>query len=183
MHHLFVTPVVAGAVTAGVIAFSPSFSDPHEASFTSEEPIVEHVNMEISVTAYVPLELKVPDFAPQNQQFVPMTVPMRTAKLELGNSFAATDFPFERSDIVLASGPIAEGVAIPLSADAPQLEVAAKRLNMRTGPGTTFKKVDMLSKGTKLEQTGNTKGPWLEVAVVETGTMGWLHSKYLRPLK
>lgn len=179
MHHLFITPVIAGAVTAGVIALSPSFSDPYEASFSSEEPVVERVEVEIVAAIQTPTEPQAAPFVQLGQSFAPETAHTKVASLRMPKRDSMTDMPFERGDLVLATAPIAEGVAIPVRADAPRLAVKAKHLNMRAGPGTTFKKLGILSKGTELEQTGKSKGPWLEIAVIETGAVGWLHSNYL----
>jgi len=182
MHHMFITPVIAGAVTAGVIALSPSFSDPYEASFSSEEPAVMQIEVDIVSSIRPPLEPQAPRVSHLGNSFAPASAMIQTASLRLPQRDTMTDLPFQRGDIVSAAAPIAEGVAIPVRADAPRLAVAIKRLNMRSGPGTTFKKMGVLTFGTELEQTGDTKGPWLEIAVVETGVVGWLHSDYLNEL-
>jgi len=182
MHHMFITPVIAGAVTAGVIALSPSFSDPYEASFASEEPAVARIELEIVAAIHAPAVARSPRVENLGQSFAPASMMTEVASLQVPQRETMTDMPFQRGDIVLAKAPIAEGVAIPVRADAPRLAVAAKRLNMRSGPGTTFKKMGVLGFGTELEQTGSAKGPWLEVAVVETGVVGWLHSDYLNEL-
>lgn len=179
MHHLFVTPVIAGAVTAGVIALSPGFSDPFETPLSSEEPLVEQVTFDVVAAIQTPLEPETSPFTNFGKSFAEDAAMFQTASLSMPTADKMADLPYQRPGTVVAKAPIAEGDAVPVRADAPRLSVAIKRLNMRVGPGTTFKKIGVLGRGTELEQTGKSNGKWLEVAVVDTGKTGWLHSDYL----
>jgi len=108
MHHLFITPVIAGAVTAGVIALSPSFSDPYEASFSSEEPVVERVEVEIVAAIQTPTEPQAAPFVQLGQSFAPETAYTQVASLRMPKRDSMTDMPFQRGDLVLATAPIAD---------------------------------------------------------------------------
>lgn len=180
MHHLFVTPLIAGVVTAGIIVLSPNFDDPYDVAQASEEPLVEDIKADMFAVIKAPAELQLPQMAWQDTAFSRGTAPKRMAHLTLPVADVVSDMPYQRAEFVMAKAPIAEGLAIPLSADLPRMEVAANRLNMRAGPGTTFKKLTTLTRGMLLDQTGKSDGPWLEIAVVDSGETGWLHSDYLR---
>jgi len=112
-----------------------------------------------------------------------MSRTVRVAKLKIAAPDMLTDIAYTRSDMVLAAAPVSELKAVPLRASAELLQVAVTRMNLRAGPGTTFKKLGQLMSGTLLEQTGKAQGPWLEIAVLENGKTGWLHSKYLKAVQ
>ena len=188
MHHLFVTPVIAGALTAGVIALSPSFSDPYETAFASEEPVIERLDLEFSSSIAAPAEMEIVMQVPMIEATTTPVVhqPVRVAMADLPEPETFQDIPFSRIDFVAStvdSGKpevaVSEVVEVAAEAEVMHLAVKATRLNMRAGPGTTFKKIEMLTQGTLLAPTGEGKGKWLEVSVLETGAVGWLHSDYV----
>lgn len=193
MHHLFVTPLVAGAVTAGIIVLSPSFSDPYEAAYTSEEPIIERVDPEFIQKIAAPAELSIPEIPRTPDTGIAPVAPRRVASLMVPTPDVLSDIAYTRSDALPLAVQVSALSSVtktvkpprtvskvePVRSEMPLLEVSVSRMNLRAGPGTTFKKLGQLIGGTMLEQTGKTKGPWLEIAVLETGRTGWLHSKYL----
>lgn len=200
MHHLFVTPLVAGVVTAGIIVLSPSFSDPYEAAYASEEPVVQPVEPVFSQNITAPLEVPMPEFPRTADDGFAPVAPQRFASLLVSNPDVLSDVTYTRSDVLQSSnrvsalGSITKSVKPPrakqslekvqsMRAEMPLLEVSVSRMNLRAGPGTTFKKLGQLQGGTLLEQTGEAQGPWLEIAVLETGKTGWLHSKYLSEIE
>lgn len=50
-------------------------------------------------------------------------------------------------------------------------------LNVRTGPGTSYRSVTVVAKGTKLELTGRTSGDWRQVK--HGGADRWVHGRYV----
>ena len=52
--------------------------------------------------------------------------------------------------------------------------VTGNRVNMRTGPGTTFSVVTKLSKGAEVEVIGSEGDGWLQLRVVDTGQVGYM---------
>lgn len=61
----------------------------------------------------------------------------------------------------------------------PVLIVAAELLNVRSGPSTTFTKVDQLGEG-KLVRVVAVSGDWLRIRAMD-GTNGYVAAKYLAP--
>ena len=58
--------------------------------------------------------------------------------------------------------------------------VAVENVNVRKGPGTSYAKVGLITKGTKIGVTGKTSGVWSQV--VFKGTSAWISSRYLKVL-
>jgi len=62
----------------------------------------------------------------------------------------------------------------------PRAVVTGDTLNLRTGPGTSFPKIEVLKKGDALLVTGRTKaGDWLEVLLPD-GTKGWVSASLVK---
>ncbi|MDX1415640.1 MAG: PA14 domain-containing protein [Candidatus Promineifilaceae bacterium] len=51
-------------------------------------------------------------------------------------------------------------------------------LNLRSGPGTNFSVIEVLSRNTLVELTGDQESYWVEV-VTPDGTVGWVSNRYL----
>ncbi len=69
--------------------------------------------------------------------------------------------------------PVAESVEAGLS-DPDLRRVDGSRVNLRSGPGTTYSVVTRLGKGEPVEVLQNTGDGWLELRVVETDRIGWM---------
>ncbi|NDW54859.1 SH3 domain-containing protein [Aliiroseovarius sp. PrR006] len=63
----------------------------------------------------------------------------------------------------------------------PTLFVSGSTVNMRGGPSTKFGVVSRLTRGTEVLETGQTDNGWSQIKVVETGTRGFIASKFLKP--
>jgi uncharacterized protein YgiM (DUF1202 family) len=63
----------------------------------------------------------------------------------------------------------------------PTLFVSGSTVNMRGGPSTQFGVVTRLTRGTEVLETGQTENGWSQIKVVETGTRGFIASKFLKP--
>lgn len=53
-------------------------------------------------------------------------------------------------------------------------EVTGDLVNMRSGPGTDFDRIDKLSRGTEVEVLESDGRGWVRLRVVETGEVGWV---------
>lgn len=58
-----------------------------------------------------------------------------------------------------------------------KVEVTSRGLNVRSGPGTSFKVLRTLTRGAKVEVVGD-RGEWLALAAG-----GWVHGDYTKPVK
>ena len=52
--------------------------------------------------------------------------------------------------------------------------VTGNIVNMRDGPGTSFKRVGKVTKGTEIEVLEDPGNSWINILVVETGQTGWI---------
>jgi uncharacterized protein YraI len=66
---------------------------------------------------------------------------------------------------------------LPVIAWGSSSEVTASRLNVRTGPGTNFRRIGSVTRGTKLETKGKS-GSWVKVDY--RGRDAWVHGRYLK---
>ena len=60
------------------------------------------------------------------------------------------------------------------------LYVTGNRVNLRSGPGTSFRKVGQLNRGARVQQKTSTGG-WIEIS--SSIGQGWMSSKYLSSRK
>ena len=71
----------------------------------------------------------------------------------------------------------------PASVGSPDLttlrEVAARAVNMRAGPDTSYSVIDTLPQGTQTEVLESDGAGWVRVRVVGTGQMGWMAERLL----
>lgn len=59
--------------------------------------------------------------------------------------------------------------------------VSGSTVNMRGGPSTQHSVVTKLTRGTKVLETGQTDDGWSQIKVVDTGTRGFIASRFLKP--
>ena len=94
----------------------------------------------------------------------------------------------EEADTALAEMPVTEPVAEPevdmAAAQQPEAvtdirEVAGSRVNMRTGPGTSFDVITTLDGGTALEVLSVNENGWANVATVDRRVEGWMAERLL----
>lgn len=57
--------------------------------------------------------------------------------------------------------------------------VAAERVNMRSGPGTGYRVLDTLPRGTKAEVLEVNADGWARVLIFQTGQEGWMAERLL----
>lgn len=78
------------------------------------------------------------------------------------------------------SAPAPASPAAPAGADVATLrEVAARAVNMRAGPDTSYSVLDTLPQGTQTEVVESDGAGWVRVRVVDTGQMGWMAERLL----
>lgn len=58
-------------------------------------------------------------------------------------------------------------------------EVAGSRVNMRTGPGTSYNVVTTLDGGTRVEVIDTDPSGWVKLRVVSSGLEGWMAGRLL----
>ena len=63
----------------------------------------------------------------------------------------------------------------------PTLFVSGSTVNMRGGPSTGHGVVSKLTRGTEVIETGQTDDGWSQIKVVDTGTRGFIASRFLKP--
>ena len=105
--------------------------------------------------------------------------------MKLGKKFSAICFTLIASfSLGLCLPPVSAVAAAPAPMKAatpakvyPTTTVTAKMLNVRSGPGKTFRKVATLKKGTKVRVIA-TKGTWKKVQVNKT--TGYVSARYLK---
>ena len=68
--------------------------------------------------------------------------------------------------------------AAPQAADLDLRQVAGTRVNMRTGPGTSYSVIVALPQGTETEVMDVVDG-WAQIRVTETGALGWMAERLL----
>lgn len=59
--------------------------------------------------------------------------------------------------------------------------VTGSRVNMRSGPATSFGVVDSLAEGTLAEAIGDPVDGWMEIRDVDTGRTGFMSARFLQP--
>jgi len=101
-----------------------------------------------------------------------MTAAIQTAPTFEGSSSRVTGIAPTFTSL---SAPAAVG-----SADLSTLrDVAARAVNMRAGPDTSYDVLDTLPQGTQTEVVESDGNGWVRVRVVATGQMGWMAERLL----
>jgi hypothetical protein len=104
----------------------------------------------------------------------PMTAAIQTAPTFEGSSSGVTGIAPTFTSLS-APAPAAVG-----SADLSTLrDVAARAVNMRAGPDTSYDVLDTLPQGTQTEVVESDGNGWVRVRVVATGQMGWMAERLL----
>ena len=67
------------------------------------------------------------------------------------------------------------------NATAPTVFVSGTTVNMRAGPSTRHGVVAKLTRGTEVIEMGSTSDGWSQIKVLDTGTRGFMASKFLTP--
>jgi len=99
---------------------------------------------------------------------------------------AATAAPAETSDEVIevAFTPTTRAKALrlspPVTAPAEILLVSGSRVNMRAGPGTNHAVLETLLLGTRVEKVSAADNGWMEIQLVEGGSIGWMSADFLQ---
>ena len=99
---------------------------------------------------------------------------------------AATAAPAETSDEVIevAFTPTTRAKALrlspPVTAPAEILLVSGSRVNMRAGPGTNHAVLEALLLGTRVEKVSAADNGWMEIQLVEGGSIGWMSADFLQ---
>jgi len=102
-----------------------------------------------------------------------------TAPPATGGPQAATAVPPATGTLPPTPRPTATR-AVPATASLPRAVVTGDTLNVRTGPGTNYPKVGVLSKGDQVVVTGRTKaGDWLAVTLAG-GNKGWVSASLVQ---
>jgi len=58
-------------------------------------------------------------------------------------------------------------------------EVAGKRVNMRSGPGTNFDVLDTLNRGTQAEVIEVNADGWARIRITDSDQIGWMAERLL----
>ncbi|WP_425040501.1 SH3 domain-containing protein [Primorskyibacter sp. S187A] len=67
-----------------------------------------------------------------------------------------------------------ESVVLPVQAPKDLRQITGNRVNMRSGPGTSFSVVEKLLKGTEVEVLSDEGDGWLNIRTLETGVEGYM---------
>lgn len=127
------------------------------------------------------------DFEPQTRPLTQIAVSTKSleeipfdAPVVTRASFEPTPIaPIEDTTVALEATPdVTEAVAdTPAQIDLRQ--VAGKRVNMRSGPGTDYSVVDTLNRGTQTEVIEINADGWARVRVVQSDQTGWMAERLL----
>ena len=126
-----------------------------------------------------------PKPAPQTALELPIVTSDVNALSEPGINAIKARFFAERlaaSTLIRSAPEIAKpqiAVGASPSADINTLRVSGRVVNARAKPTTSAKVLAKLRRGTEVVSTGQSKGKWAEVVVVETGVSVWMHSDFL----
>ena len=99
---------------------------------------------------------------------------------------AAAVAPAETSDEVIevAFTPTTRAKALrlspPVAAPAEVLLVSGSRVNMRAGPGTNHAVLETLLLGTRVEKVSAADNGWMEIRLVNGGSIGWMSADFLQ---
>ncbi|WP_282183015.1 SH3 domain-containing protein [Aliiroseovarius marinus] len=133
---------------------------------------------ETSVSAVVPVVATAPVETP-----APASLVIKAAAVA-GDPNSPAAQAEEAARLMAASAPAPTPTAPEAAtddADFPTLFVSGSTVNMRGGPSTQFGVVTRLTRGTEVLETGQTENGWSQIKVVETGTRGFIASKFLKP--
>lgn len=78
-----------------------------------------------------------------------------------------------------AAAEVPETPATPAAPVADFREVAGSRVNLRSGPGTGFDRLDTLVLGTQIEVIEVNADGWARLQVLSTGQIGWMAAQFL----
>ena len=99
---------------------------------------------------------------------------------------AATAAPAETSDEVIevAFTPTTRAKTLrlspPVAAPAEVLLVSGSRVNMRAGPGINHAVLETLLLGTRVEKVSAADNGWMEIRLVNGGSIGWMSADFLQ---
>ena len=68
----------------------------------------------------------------------------------------------------------------PTAAPAEILLVSGSRVNMRAGPGTNHAVLETLLLGTRVERVSTADNGWMEIQLVDGGSIGWMSADFLQ---
>lgn len=83
------------------------------------------------------------------------------------------------TEVVQASLSTAPAEAPAAAAPIDLRQVAGKRVNVRSGPGTNYGVLDTLTRGTEAEVLAVNADGWAEILIPSTGQIGWMAERLL----
>ena len=107
----------------------------------------------------------------------PVVTRANTIELPTLTPEAAETVEAEVVQASLTTAVVAEEPAPEVTIDLRQ--VAGKRVNMRSGPGTNYGILDTLTRGTEAEILAVNEDGWAEVWIPSTGQTGWMAERLL----
>ncbi|MFT5065081.1 MAG: hypothetical protein ACI9TA_000690 [Reinekea sp.] len=87
--------------------------------------------------------------------------------------------PIEDAEVITASRGVTPTVAEIPESIVDLREVAGKRVNMRSGPGTDYGVLDTLARGMQTEVIEVNADGWARVRVITTDQVGWMAARLL----
>ncbi|WP_371170316.1 SH3 domain-containing protein [Aliiroseovarius sp. 2305UL8-7] len=114
---------------------------------------------------------------PRGLAVVPVTLASATAPQ------TAAEHAEHAARLMAASGAKPEPASQPVITDAgvPVVYVRGSTVNMRAGPSTRHGIVAKLTRGTEVIDMGSAGDGWSQIKVLDTGTRGFMASKFLTP--
>ena len=97
----------------------------------------------------------------------------------------AQAFPIEpeaevfHASLTILDAPVQDTTQDPAATSIDLREVAGKRVNMRSGPGTNFDVLDTLNRGTQAEVIEVNADGWARIRITDSDQIGWMAERLL----